>query len=248
MNRRKTIGFDRRLAFDWLEATASRAAAGASLEELRAGMWQYLEGKVSGDKFNSDRGKTMTVLIRIWAKVPAVAQPLQARAIEAYGKAGSKERLALHWTMMLATYPVFSDVTATAGRLLALQDTFSLSQLTKRMVAQWSERPVLVKSTQRIIRSLVEWGTLADTTTRGVYAQSPKSIDVSKELALLLCEALLIDNDYHTLPANQLLDHPALFPFAHQLTLADLRETDTVEVHRQGIGSDVVELQSIKRA
>ena len=55
MNRRKTIGFDRRLAFDWLEATASRVAAGDSLEELRAGMWAYLEGKVSGDKFNSDR-------------------------------------------------------------------------------------------------------------------------------------------------------------------------------------------------
>ena len=104
MTRRQTIGFDRRLALDWLEATASRAAAGASLEELRDGMWQYLEGKVSGDKFNSDRGKTMTVLTHIWAKVPTVAQSLQARAIEAYGKAGSKERLALHWAMMLATY------------------------------------------------------------------------------------------------------------------------------------------------
>jgi hypothetical protein len=247
MTRRQTIGFDRRLALDWLEATASRAAAGASLEELRAGMWQYLEGKVSGDKFNSDRGKTMTVLTHIWAKVPTVAQSLQARAIEAYGKAGSKERLALHWAMMLATYPVFADVTATAGRLLALQESFSLSQLTKRMVAQWSERPVLVKSTQRIIRSLVEWGTLVDTTTKGVYARPPKSIFVSKKLALLLCEALLIDSDCHALPANQLLDHPALFPFVHQLTLADLREVDAVEVHRQGIDGDVIELQGIKR-
>ena len=37
MSRRKTIGFDRRLALDWLEATASRVAAGDSLEEVRAG-------------------------------------------------------------------------------------------------------------------------------------------------------------------------------------------------------------------
>lgn len=75
MSRRKTIGFDRRLALDWLEATASRVAAGDSLEEVRAGMWEYLEGKVSGDKFNSDRGKTMTVLTRIWAKVPPLLIP-----------------------------------------------------------------------------------------------------------------------------------------------------------------------------
>lgn len=244
MTRRRTIGFDRRLAFDWLEATASRVAAGASLEELRSGMWQYLEGKVSGDKFNSDRGKTMTVLTRIWGKVPPAAQPLQARAIEAYATASAKEHLALHWAMMLATYPVFSDVAATAGRLLALQDTFSLSQLTKRMVAQWSERPVLVKSTQRIVRSLVEWGALADTSTKGVYAPAPKPFPVPKELALLLCEALLIDNEQHALPGSQLLDHPALFPFAHKLTLADLREKAGLEVHRQGIDGDVVELQS----
>jgi len=61
-------------------------------------------------------------------------------------------------------------------------------------------------------------------------------------------EALLIDSDCHALPANQLLDHPALFPFVHQLTLADLREVDAVEVHRQGIDGDVIELQGIKRA
>ena len=84
MNRRQTIGFDRRIALDWLEATASRVAAGDSLEDLRAGMWQYLEGKVSGDKFNSDRGKTMTVLSRIWGKVPPAVDPLQTRAVAAF--------------------------------------------------------------------------------------------------------------------------------------------------------------------
>ena len=244
MNRRKTIGFDRRLALDWLEATASRVAAGDSLEELRAGMWQYLEGKVSGDKFNSDRGKTMTVLTRIWAKVPPTVDPLTTRAVAAFQTSKARDHLALHWAMAIASYPVFSDVAATAGRLLTLQNSFSLAQLTNRMVAQWSERPVLVKSTQRIIRSLVEWGALADTETRGVYGRAPKSLPVSKEIALLLCEALLLDNEHHSLPANQLLDHPALFPFTHSLTLADLREETVFDVHRQGVDGDMVELKA----
>jgi hypothetical protein len=248
MNRRKTIGFDRRLALDWLEATASRVAAGDSLEELRAGMWQYLDGKVSGDKFNSDRGKTMTVLTRIWGKVPAAVEPLKTRAVAAFQTSKARNHLALHWAMAIASYPVFSDVAATAGRLLTLQDSFSLAQLTKRMVAQWSERPVLVMSTQRIIRSLVDWGALVDTETRGVYGRAPKSLPVSKEIALLLCEALLLDNEHHSLPANQLLDHPALFPFTHSLTLADLREETVFDVHRQGVDGDMVELKAPQAA
>ena len=248
MNRRKTIGFDRRLALDWLEATASRVAAGDSLEELRAGMWQYLEGKVSGDKFNSDRGKTMTVVTRIWGKVPAAVEPLKTRAVAAFQTSKARDHLALHWAMAIASYPVFSDVAATAGRLLTLQNSFSLAQLTNRMVAQWSERPVLVKSTQRIIRSLVDWGALTDTETRGVYARAPKSLPVSKEIALFLCEALLLDNEHHSMPANQLLDHPALFPFTHSLTLADLREAPVFDVHRQGVDGDMVELKAPQAA
>jgi len=248
MTRRKIIGFDRRLALDWLETSASRVAAGDSLEELRAGMWQYLEGKVSGDKYNSDRGKTMTVLTRIWGKVPPAVDPLKTRAVAAFQTSKARDHLALHWAMAIASYPVFSDVAATAGRLLTLQDTFSLAQLTKRMVAQWSERPVLVKSTQRIIRSLVEWGALADTEAKGIYGRVPKPLPVSKEIVLLLCEALLLDNEHHSLPANQLLDHPALFPFAHSLTLADLREEPVFDVHRQGVDGDMVELKAPQAA
>lgn len=244
MSRRKTIGFDRRLALDWLEATASRVAAGDSLKEVRAGMWDYLEGKVSGDKFNSDRGKTMTVLTRIWAKVPPAVDPLKTRAVAAFQASKARDHLALHWAMAIASYPIFSDVAATAGRLLTLQDTFSLAQLTNRMVAQWSERPVLVKSTQRIIRSLVDWGALTDSETKGVYARAPKPVPVSGEIALLLCEALLLDNEHHALPANQLLDHPALFPFTHSLTLEDLRDEPAFDVHRQGIDGDMVELRA----
>jgi hypothetical protein len=76
-----------------------------------------------------------------------------------------------------------------------------------------------------------------------VYAPAPKLLPVSKELALLLCEALLLDNEQHALPASQLLEHPALFPFSHKLTLADMREKAGFEVHRQGVDGDVVELQ-----
>jgi hypothetical protein len=223
MTRRGIIGFDRRLSLDWLEAAGSRVAAGATLKELRADLWAYLEGKVSGDTYNSDRGKTMTVLIRIWGTVPPAVEPLKIRATAAFQTTKVQDHL-------------------------TLQDTFSLAQLTNRMVAQWSERPVLVKSTQRIIRSLVDWGALADTNTRGMYQRAPKPLPISKELAQLLCEALLLDNEQRSLPAPQLLEHPALFPFTHSLTLTDLRAESRFAVHRQGLAGDLVELRPAKAA
>ena len=244
MNRRKTIGFDRRLAFDWLEATASRVAAGDSLEELRAGMWAYLEGKESGDKFNSDRGKTMTVLTRIWGKVPPAVEHLKTRAVAAFQTSKAREHLALHWAMAIASYPIFSDVAATAGRLLTLQDSFSLAQLTNRMVAQWSERPVLVKSTQRIIRSLVDWGALR-TPRPGAFMDEPQRLCPSPE-RLRCCCARRSCSTMSTTPCP-----PTSFwiirPYSHlthSLTMADLREESVFDVHRQGIDGDMVELRS----
>ena len=242
MSRRRTIGFDRRIELDWLDATASHLAAGATLAELRSQMWAYLDGKVSGDKFNSDRGKTMTVLTHIWGKVPPPAQALQARALPAFSQAKNEERLAVHWAMMMATYPVFSDVAAAAGRLLALQSNFSLAQLTKRMVALWSERPVLVKSTQRIIRSMVQWGALEDTETKGMYRALKTRRVLPVETSLLLCQAALLDGERPSFPCTQLLEHPAFFPFALSLSVDDFRKSTHFNVHREGHDTDVIEL------
>jgi hypothetical protein len=77
MNGRSTIGFDRKIELEWLDAVAGRAAAGDTPEKIRKFLWEFLDGVVAGDSVHSGRGKTLTVLFRIWVIVPEWAKPLR---------------------------------------------------------------------------------------------------------------------------------------------------------------------------
>ena len=106
MTRRANIGFDRRIDRSGLSAAAGQAAAGAPASEMRAYLWNLLDGVLSGDKVNSARGKTVTVLNHIWGEVPDGAVALRERASPELACCTTDERLALHWVMMVGTYPV----------------------------------------------------------------------------------------------------------------------------------------------
>jgi hypothetical protein len=76
-NRR--IGFDRTIASEWLDATVARVMSGETPEATRSFLWDFLEDVESGTTNNSNRGKTLTVLTRIWISVPKQAEPLRVR-------------------------------------------------------------------------------------------------------------------------------------------------------------------------
>lgn len=52
-----TIGFDRKIDIEWLDAVAGRVAAGQTPEDIRRFLWAFLEGHVAGDSVHSGRGK-----------------------------------------------------------------------------------------------------------------------------------------------------------------------------------------------
>jgi hypothetical protein len=193
MTRRVSIGLDRRIDIEWLDAAAAQAAQDASPEDMRAYLWNLLAGVLSGDKFNSARGKTVTVLNHIWGEVPEGAVALRRRASAQLAACSADERLALHWAMMVGTYPIFSDVAAVTGRLLALQGSFTLAHLTRRLVRTWGERSTLERAAQRIVRSMIQWGVLRDTATRGMYEGVLQRRAIGPDVGTVLIEALLVD-------------------------------------------------------
>ena len=243
MTRRAAIGFDRRIDIEWLDAAAAQAATNGTSEELREYLWNLLDGVVSGDKLNSARGKTVTVLNHIWGDVPPAAIALRTRALSQLEAATVDERLALHWAMMVGTYPVFTDVAAAAGRLMTLQGSFSLAHLTRRLVGTWGERSTLTRAAQRIVRSMIQWGVLRDTDTRGMYEAVPSVRVIGPEIGVLMLEALLVDAEEASIPFDQLVSHAALFPFDLRLNAGHMRTAPQFQVHRQGLDSDFIEIR-----
>jgi len=242
VTRRASIGFDRRIDVEWLDAAAAQVVVGASPDQVREYLRGLLDGVVAGEQSNSARGKTITVLSHIWSQVPDQALGLRQRAREQLQRAEASQRLAIHWAMMLGTYPFFADVSSAAGRLLALQGEFSLALITRRLVDSWGERSTLARAAQRIIRSMVQWGVLNDTEAPGIYKTSGVRRAVSTEVAELLVEALLIDSEHETMPLGQLVGHPAAFPFDLKVSGAELRRSAPFRVDRLGLDADMVGL------
>jgi len=240
--RRQTIGFDRKLDIEWLDATAAMVAGGASPTEVRTRLRQLLEGSVEGKSVKGAMYKTMTVLVHLWSDIPAERSSLRDRAVGLLPHLDPRQRLGVHWALALASYPLFSDIASACGRLLALNDSVVLSQLVRRVAEQWGQRSTLPRAVQRIVRSMVQWGALSDSTIRGVYGAAVPRLPLPTNVAELLLEALLLDAEQDVMTVDQLVGHPALFPFALSITAHDLRSSPRFRVDRQGLDVDMVGL------
>jgi len=245
---RKIVGFDRKLELSWLDATAAQVAHGATADELHAYLWNLLDGSVSAGSsgFNSDRGKTVTVLKRVWCLVPDDLLDLRDRAIKALSEVDANERIAIHWAMCMATYPFFRDVASTIGRLMALQDQVTLAEARRRLAEQWGDRDITRRASQRIIRSFVAWGVLRDSSPRGTYQPPASRISAAGPTSELLGESLLLGLG-RPLPATQVATHPSLFPFQLELSPADLGKSARFALDRHGIDTDMVRLADAER-
>ena len=242
MSRDAGIGLDRRLDIQWLDTVAAQVASGKEILAIRTKLFDVLDGKVAGGtKRGSACHKTVGVLLRTWAKVPEELVPFRDHALRVLPSLTRAERMALHWAILMGGFAFFGDVATNTGRLLALQGDLTLSQLTRRVRETWGERSTMNRATQRVVRSMVQWGALADTESTGVYTQRSKRLSIRGELTEVLLEALLI-HESKALPIDQALRHPALFPFDLDLAPGSLRQSPRFEVHRQGLDEDVVGL------
>jgi hypothetical protein len=244
MNHRTQIGFDRKLKLEWLDATAAQVARGVTGRELKAFLWKFLEGVVSGETSDGARRKTITVLSHIWAQVPPETVALRNTALAILPEVRADQRLAVHWALTIATYPFFAAIATATGRLLALQGNASLAQITRRVAEQWGDRESVQRTARQAVRTMVEWGALTETATKGVYQRSNRLSMAEGPLVPLLVEALLLGFRQDTIPMGEIKNHPALFPFKLELQTHCLRSDPRLSVHRQGLDVDIVALAS----
>jgi hypothetical protein len=218
---------------------AARVSRGDAPLEIRKALWDFLEDLVPGNTNNSGRGKTLTVLTRIWLMVPEKVEPLRARAIKCLSSANGDNRVAIHWAMVIATHPFFFDVATHVGKLLALHGQANRTQIKRRMTESWGDRSTLERTIQHVLKSMVQWGYWRRVRRRESLVATRDPIHVSEEISELLVHGILLRQE-SGMPLSQLLRHPANFPFELRLSTATLRKHPIIRVQRHGDQSDFV--------
>ena len=238
---RKRIGFDRTISLEWLDAVAARVASGESTSEIAKSVWTFLEDVEPGTTHNSGRGKTLTVLNRIWVDVPANAVSLKRAASASISSVSGDERIAVHWAMITATHPFFFDVATHLGKLLMLQGHANRSQIKRRMTDVWGDRATLERAIQHVLKSMIRWGLVRNGPEKGSLIGPDRRIDVVESVGFLLVHSVLLSLG-RGLAISKLVGHPSLFPFGLNVYASSLRDSASFEIHREGDQSDFVEL------
>ena len=251
MRRDGQVGFSQRIRLEWLEYLSGLMLQGYSNRQITEALNDLLRERVSvgGTGERTTRDKAVTILMRIWANVPAHLIPFRDDGLHLLQRLPTGDRLAVHWGMSMAVYPFWSLVAETVGRLLRLQGTAHAAQVQRRMREQLGERDTVSRATRRVLRSFIDWGILQETSRAGVY-QAPQSRVIRDcELGAWLMEATLIAHGATSGPVRDLLRSPSLFPFTleHSLVLGGIKGS-RLEQMRQGLDEDVVSFRLRSRS
>ncbi len=229
-----SIGFDRLLELDWLDLFASR------LVETRDQKTAFYDARAvvaatvgGGESHNNAAGKTMTVLSRVWLKVPAEVAGLRDAAAVALPGLDAFDRTAIHWGMCELAYPFYMDAAAIVGRALALHDDVALSTVRARLTDRWGARGTMGAASQRILKMWERWAVLAPKLERGSYSLVPPR-PVGDVASRLLAEIRVLADQNRAVDLDDLQRAPDLFPFL----LPDLRPllsgSVAVQLNREG--------------
>ncbi len=242
---KEVIGLDRRIKRAWLDGLLDRLSKESDPAVLRKFLHQLLAEDHPGE---ASRARTISMVMRIWVLIPKDRLRLRERALELLPNVSGDQRLWLHWGMAAVSYPFFRDVAEVIGRLLALQDDFTVGQVQSRLVKDWGDRTMTKRAAQQVVNSMADWGAMRTGSVAGHFLVAKKRNGAPPDLQLWLLEALLCAMKTTELEAQQLLRLPATFPFEISVGVRELRSCDRFEIHRQGLDMDMVSLAAPKPA
>ena len=237
---RRRIGFDRTIAAEWLDAAVARVMTGEPTEATRKFLWEFLEDVEPGTTNNSSRGKTLTVLTRIWVSVPKQAEPLKRAALECVATASGEKRIGVHWAMVAGTHPFFFDVATHVGKLLKLHGQANRSQIKRRMTETWGDRSTLERTIQHVLRSMAQWGLLRAGEEPGSLSVRLNGSARNDEVASFSCtRSYWAMAGVSPSPSHR---SSGVVPVQVDVHARDLMRNSIFRVQRQGDQSDFVEL------
>ncbi len=213
--RQAQIGFSQRIRLEWFEQTANMILAGNDKTAINDSLQALLEDKVSvgSQAVRGGREKVITILLKTWLTVPRELETLRDEGLDIFQRLPRKERIILHWGMVLAVYPFWGAIAADTGRLLRLQGTAAAAHVQRRVKEQYGERETAYRAARRVLRSFIDWGVLNETGDKGVYAQGEQHSVEEPRLIAWLVEASLHSRANGSATTKDLIGSPCIFPF-----------------------------------
>lgn len=240
----KHIGFRRNIYLAWMDAVAAYRTETDDLETIRTRLDVLVEQQV---KSLENRQVAIKILLTIWATSGETYPQLHQQALALYRKTENQtDRLWLHYGMTMLTYDFFRQGLVVIGQLSRFCDTLTPKDVKKRMIAELGELGALEKATERILFSLRDWGVLTETDQPATYAPQRRAFTAS---SLAIEEWLLAvaatAHSAEAMPFSDLLRLPELFPLKFTISVDHLRRSRWFEVHRQGMGWDMVNVVNV---
>jgi hypothetical protein len=244
--RKAQIGFSQRIQLQWFEQTANLILAGNDKTAVSDSLQDLLQDKVSigGQAIRGNKEKIITILLKTWLTIPRELESLRDGGLDLLQRLPNRDRIAVHWSMIMAAYPFWGIVAEHTGRLLRLQGTAAAAHIQRRVKEQYGERETASRAARRVLRSFIDWGVLSETQDKGVYAQGLQNSIEDPRLIAWMVEASLHARVSGSAPIKQLLDSPSIFPFrlAHISAEQITSLSPHLNILRHGLDDDLVML------
>ena len=250
--RHEAIGIKQVVRLEWYDFVLDLLQEGKEAKVIREELDSFLTDQRQAGGYG-ERGqdtyiKAVTQLMKCWVSLDKELINLRDSALEYSRRCPRDKRLALHWAMTIAAYPFWYKVAEQVGRLLTLQQLTSQSQIRRRCFEVFGERTTVERSARRVVRSLVAWGVLKDSESKGCYEKSDPLMILDHDMVFLLIEAAL-----HAMPEGKavlglLINTPAFFPFQFPVLAGDLvaQRVPRIDVVRYGLDDELLRLKEEK--
>ena len=124
------VGLSRNLKLQWLNKVVELVSEGLTEQEIKDQLNEYLSFEIESP---TNIRKTREILMNIWVYENDYSGKIRCSALELI-RSYPEYSTPIHWCMMLATYPVFTDMCKLIGKMAEFQDEITLAQLKQKLL------------------------------------------------------------------------------------------------------------------
>lgn len=224
----KMVGLSRNLKMTWLNKSVELLSENLPETEYKDKLNEYLSFEI---KSPTNLRKTREILMNLWYYENSETQALRTQARSLIDK-DPDNALAAHWCIILATYPIFVDVSRIIGRLSDFEDEFTIKQLKDKIFDEWGERATLFHSIDKIIATMKAMDALK-AEKPGRYTIVKHEVRDDKVNALLASAGMTVENKGN-FTLQELRGMSYMFPFKYQIEREMLMMNDTFTITNIG--------------